>query len=189
MAMKKYKIGLGSCGGRAISTSIINAKDKRGAVIKYLESIGEEVTEEKISLYLPGAYEHIPKPRPKEEIMPLDHADIDRLTQICEDVVGIEESLMDGTISFEYDNLMSAMKPGHPAEILDNLFVDMYTSVCIKGKEPSRAKLEETLGHLRGFKKVFEVSELDKPIKELSEYIVVRKKAKSGNKQDTTAVY
>lgn len=64
--MKKYKIALGTCGGEVISTSIINAVDERDAVIKYLLSMNERITEEKIKQFLPGTYEHIPVPREKK---------------------------------------------------------------------------------------------------------------------------
>jgi len=63
--MKKFKVGLGTCGGRAIVSSVINANDKREAVIKFLQSTEEEVTEENINSYLPRTFEHIPKPRKK----------------------------------------------------------------------------------------------------------------------------
>lgn len=172
--MKKYKIALGTSGGRAISTSIINAQDERDAVIKYLQSIDEEVTDDKINQYLKGVYEHIPKPRNKDEIKPLKKANVKKLEAICEEVVDIEEGLMIGTIQFRYDNLMSAMKPGHPMEILDSLLANIYFTVT-GGKEPSIAKLEETLRNFKGFKNAFDVKEMNKPIKELSDYIKARK--------------
>lgn len=174
--MKKYKIGLGTCGGRAISTSIINANDEREAVIKYLLSIEEEATEEKINQYLPGVFEHIPKPR--NELKPMKRANVKKLEAICEEVVDIEEGLMCGSILFRYDNLMSAMKPGHPMEILDSLLANIYFTV-MSGKEPSMEKMEETLKNFRGFKTTFAVKEMNKPIKELSEYIKARKLGKA----------
>ncbi len=172
--MKKYKIGLGTCGGSAICTSIINAKDEKDAVIKYLESSGEEVTEEKIELYLKSVFEHIPKPRKTTEIKPMKRANIKKLEQICEEIVDIEEGLMIGSIMFKYDNLMSAMKAGHPMEILDGLLAKIYFTV-MGGKEPPMADLEVTLKNFRGFKKEFAVKEMSKPIKELDEYIKARK--------------
>lgn len=170
--MKKYKIGLGTCGGRAICTSIINANDKREAVIKYLQSIDEEVTEEKINQYLPGVFEHVPKPR--NEVKPLKRANIKQLSAICEKVVDIEEGLMFETIQYQYDNLMSALKPGHPMEILDSLLANIYFDV-MGGHEPPMEKMEETLKMFRGFKESFAVKEMGKPIKELDEYIKARK--------------
>ncbi len=171
--MKKYKINLGSCGGRSISTSIILANDEHEAVVKYLESIEEEITEEKIETYLKGVYEHVPKPRKKDEIKPLKRENVKELERICEEVIDIEEGLMFGTILFRYDNLMSAMKPGHPMEILDSILANIYFTVS-GGKEPSMAKMKETLKDFKGFKSAFDVKEMSKPIKELSDYIKAR---------------
>ena len=176
--MKKYKINLGTCGGRVINTSIINARDERDAVIKYLQNSDEEVTEEKINQYIKGVFEHIPKPRNTAEIKPLKRADVKKLETICEEVVDIEEGLMCGSISFKYDNLMSAMKAGHPMEILDSILANIYFTV-LSGKEPPMEKLEETLKNFRGFKTTFAVKEMNKPIKELSDYINGRKLGKA----------
>ncbi len=81
---------------------------------------------------------------------------------------------MFGTILFRYDNLMSAMKPGHPMEILDSLLANIYFTV-MGGKEPPMEKMEETLKDFKGFKSAFAVKEMSKPIKELSDYIKARK--------------
>jgi len=40
------------------------------------------------------------------------------LYDICMKIAHIENGLADGSISFTYDHLMAAMKPGHPADIL-----------------------------------------------------------------------
>ena len=101
-------------------------------------------------------------------------ADINKLDQICSDIAGVGMGLMEGTVSFSYDNLMSAMKCGHPCEILDEIFQDVYFSV-VQRKEPSMSKLEKTLRDLKKFKKAFEIKELDEPLKELAEYIKARK--------------
>ena len=119
----------------------------------------------------------------KSEIKPLKRASVKRLEQICQEVIDIEEGLMFGTIMFRYDNLMSAMKPGHPMEILDSLLANIYFTV-IGGKEPPMAKLEETLRNFKGFKKAFEVKEMNKPIKELSDYIKARKLGIASKKED-----
>lgn len=176
--MKKYKINLGTCGGRAINTSIISAENERDAVIKYLQGIDEEVTEEKINQYMKGVFEHIPKPRSTVDIKPLKRANVKTLNKICEEIVDIEEGLMFGSILFQYDNLMSAMKPGHPMEILDSLLANIYFTV-MGGKEPPMEKLEETLKNFKGFKTAFAVKEMNKPIKELSDYIKARKLGKA----------
>ena len=104
----------------------------------------------------------------------MKRASIKTLEKICEEVVDIEEGLMFGTITFRYDNLMSAMKPGHPMEILDSLLANIYFTV-MGGKEPPMEKMEETLKNFRGFKSAFAVKEMNKPIRELSDYIKARK--------------
>ena len=104
----------------------------------------------------------------------MKRASIKTLEKICEEVVDIEEGLMFGTIMFRYDNLMSAMKPGHPMEILDSLLANIYFTV-MGGKEPPMEKMEETLKNFRGFKSAFAVKEMNKPIRELSDYIKARK--------------
>ena len=114
------------------------------------------------------------KPKSTKEIKPLKRASVKTLEKICEEVVDIEEGLMFGTILFRYDNLMSAMKPGHPMEILDSLLANIYFTV-MGGKEPPMEKMEETLKNFKGFKSAFAVKEMSKPIKELSDYIKVRK--------------
>ena len=43
------------------------------------------------------------------------------LYDICTEIAEIEDGLYYGDIDFSYDNLMSAMKPGHPADILDDI--------------------------------------------------------------------
>ena len=92
------------------------------------------------------------------------------LYEICEDVIDIEEGLMLGTISFTYDNLMSAMKPGHPMEILDSILATIFFDVQA-GDEPPREKIKETLKGFKGFVRVFKVKELNGPIKDLTEYL------------------
>ncbi len=172
--MKQYKIGLGTCGGRAICTSIIKAHDEREAVIKYLESMNEDVTEENINTYIQSTFEHIPQPRKAKEIVPISEPDIEKLQDICGEVVDIEEGLMYGMIDFRYDNLMSAMKPGHPMEILDSILANIYFTIQ-RGNEPAIKDMEEILKKFKSFKSAFDVKEMNKPIKELSEYIKGRK--------------
>lgn len=92
------------------------------------------------------------------------------LFEICEDVINIEEGLMYETISFSYDNLMSAMKPGHPMDILDSMLTTIFFDVQA-GKEPPREKIEETIKDFKSFKKAFKVKEMDQPIKDLTNYL------------------
>lgn len=114
------------------------------------------------------------KTHKSNEIKPLKRASIKTLERICEEVIDVEEGLMFGTILFRYDNLMCAMKPGHPMEILDSILANIYFTV-MGGKEPSMDKMDETLKNFKGFKSAFQVKEMSKPIKELSDYIKARK--------------
>ena len=93
-----------------------------------------------------------------------------KLYDICETILTIEEGMMIGAISFEYDNLMSAMKPGHPMEFLDAILAQIYFDV-IDGKEPEIDTLKKVLKEFKEFKKAFKVKEMKVPIDALSAYI------------------
>lgn len=92
------------------------------------------------------------------------------LSEICEKVIAIEGGLLHGEITFEYDNLMSAMKGGHPMEILDDILANIFWDVQA-GKEPSEKALRKTLKEMKSFRRAFKVKELAEPIKLLEEYI------------------
>lgn len=92
------------------------------------------------------------------------------LEDICEEIIDVEEGLMIGTIPFSYDNLMSAMKLGHPMEILDAILALIYFDV-IAGRVPELAKVKTVYAQLQTFKACFKVSELEKPLNELADYI------------------
>ncbi len=176
--MKKYKIVLGNKSEKDKKIPIISADNEREAVIKFLQSSDEEVTEEKISQYMSCVHEFVPKSGNKPDIKPLTEPDVKRLEKICENVVDIEEGLMYGTIPFTYDNLMSAIKPGDPMEILDSLLANIYF-IVMSGKEPPIQKLEETLKNFKGYKNAFQVKEMSEPIKDLEDYIRARKLGES----------
>jgi hypothetical protein len=91
------------------------------------------------------------------------------LSEICAEIAEIERKLDYGEITFSYDNLMCAMKPGHPVEILDDVLATIYYDV-IAGKTPDIKKVKKTLSGLVSFQRTFKV-DLKKPIKELKEYI------------------
>lgn len=93
-----------------------------------------------------------------------------KLEKICEKIIDIEEGLMMGTISFSYDNLMSAIKPGHPMEILDSILAQIYFDV-IADRTPELDKIKTVHAQLKEFKACFKVSKLAKPIRELAAYI------------------
>jgi hypothetical protein len=91
------------------------------------------------------------------------------LYDICHRIGEIEEKLMYGEIEFSYDKLMSAMKCGHPAEILDDVLSIIGWDV-FAGKEPPIEKVEETLEGLKTFQATFKVN-LKGIIKDLNEYL------------------
>ena len=100
------------------------------------------------------------------------------LNEICRMFAEIEECLMYGEISFSYDNLMCAVKPGHPADILDEILGTIYWDV-LANKEIPISTLKSTLADFKEFKKAFKVKELKKPIEELSLYIKNQKEAEN----------
>ena len=95
------------------------------------------------------------------------------LYDICKSIAEVEEGLAYGEIEFVYDNLMSAMKPGHPADILDDILSIIGFDV-FKGKTPEREKIEEVYTLLKNFKDCFKVSELNLAIKSLEKYLYAR---------------
>ena len=92
------------------------------------------------------------------------------LYDICMEIAEVERKLDEGEIPFSYDNLMSAMKVGHPVEILDEILATIYYDVVLAGKTPPMEKVKETLSGLKRYQRTFKV-DLKKPIKELEEYI------------------
>lgn len=92
------------------------------------------------------------------------------LEDICEKIIDVEEGLMLGTISFSYDNLMASMKLGHPMEILDSILAQIYFDV-INGRTPDLGKVQSVHKQLITFKTCFNVKQLEKPIKEMGNYI------------------
>jgi hypothetical protein len=91
------------------------------------------------------------------------------LFEICNDIAIIEEKLINGEIEFSYGKLMSAMKAGHPADILDDILSIIGWDVYA-GKEPPVEKVKETLSKLQSFQKTFKV-DLKEQIKNLKEYV------------------
>lgn len=96
-----------------------------------------------------------------------------KLYDICKEIAVIEDKLIYGEIDFSYDKLMSAMKAGHPADILDDILSVIGWDV-FAGKEPAIEKVEETLKGLKNFQKTFKV-DMKQIIKNLKEYIDERK--------------
>lgn len=92
------------------------------------------------------------------------------LKDICQELIAIEEGLDCGTIEFTYDNLSSAMKCGHPADIFGSIIAEIFWDIQA-GKEPERDKVDSVLKGLKRFKRSFKVKELSKPIKNLELYL------------------
>lgn len=95
------------------------------------------------------------------------------LYDICKEIAVIEDKLVYGEIEFSYNKLMSAMKAGHPADILDDILSIIGWDV-FAGKEPPIEKVEETLKRLKGFQSTFKV-DMKQIINNLKEYIDERK--------------
>ena len=84
----------------------------------------------------------------------------------------IENGLAYGEIMFSFDNMMSAFKPGHPVDILDDIFGNIGNELYFDpDADIDKDELEEVLHNLKEFKKAFKVKELRKPIKELELYL------------------
>lgn len=77
---------------------------------------------------------------------------------------------MYGKISFTYPKLMSVLKPGHPADLLDGV-LSMVGWDVFEGKEIELSRVEEWLEALKSFKDDFEIEELSGPIEHIEEYI------------------
>ena len=97
-----------------------------------------------------------------------------KLIDICGEFVDVEEGLMEGTISFEFDRLRSAMGASHPAEVLNSILEEVYMEAVI-GKEPPLKKVEKMMRDLKSFKEAFDVAEIEEPLKDLAEYLKARK--------------
>ncbi len=94
------------------------------------------------------------------------------LLSICMDIAMIENGLAEGRIPFSYDNLMSAMKPGHPADILDDIFCDVGDALYYDfAAEIPTERLQQLLSDLEEFKACFNVDRLQGPIDDLKEYL------------------
>ena len=91
------------------------------------------------------------------------------IEQICNDLAEITEKLIYGEISFSYDNLASAMKPGHPGEILDDIISIIGWDV-LEGKEPPLENVKQTLAGLEDFQLTYNV-DLKNPIMNLKKYV------------------
>ena len=92
------------------------------------------------------------------------------LEEICHEVADIIEGLFCGEISFNYDNLMSAMKPGHPGDLLDDVLGEIGWDV-FAGKDVELDRVKEWIKDLKRFKSAFKIKELAAPIKHAQNYV------------------
>lgn len=99
----------------------------------------------------------------------IEGEEMEELYTTCKEIAEIEEKLYTGEITFEYGKLMSAMKPGHPSEILDDILSIIGWDVFAK-KDPPLSKVKETIGGLKRFQRTFKV-DLKKQIKSLEDYV------------------
>lgn len=104
------------------------------------------------------------------------------LYDICQEVAKIEEGLIYGEISFEYDKLMCVMKPGHPAELLDNVLSEVGWD-AFEGKPVELDRVKEWAKDLKSFKSAFKIKELSAPIKHAQAYIKEQENESSTEKE------
>lgn len=92
------------------------------------------------------------------------------LKEICKQVAEIEMELAQGGIDYSCDNLASAMKPGAPADLLDDI-LSMVGWDVFAGKEIEKERVSEWKEALEGFRNDFQIKELDEPIVHIREYL------------------
>lgn len=92
------------------------------------------------------------------------------INEICTSILDVEKGLLEGKINFTFDNLACAMKYDHPGWELDDILAEIFFDARA-GKEPEREKVENVLKGLKRFKRAFKIKELNKPIKDLTQYL------------------
>ena len=97
------------------------------------------------------------------------------LYDIFKEIADVDNGLAEGRVKFTMDNLMMAMCPGHPADLLDDLIFEIGEQLFV---DPSANieldKIKEFSKDLKRFRSAYKIKELAKPIKELKEYIEAR---------------
>ena len=102
------------------------------------------------------------------------------LNEICSEIAELEQQMLWGEIEFSYDNLMSAMKPGHPAELLDEVLSEIGWDV-FSNKPVSADRVITWIKHLKSFKRAFKVKVLSAPIKHAEQYLKEQEAKEDGN--------
>ncbi len=92
------------------------------------------------------------------------------LQDICQEIAAIEEGMLYGKIPFTVDNLMCAMKPGHPAYLLDDILSELSWD-AMEGKEVAPERVKAWVKELKSFRRAFKVKELAAPIRHAEEYL------------------
>ena len=107
------------------------------------------------------------------------------LYDICLEIARVENGLADGYIRFSIsddDKWIYALKPGHPADLLDDILSPVGNKLCIHPNAviptPDLQKMLENLG---GFAGAFGVKELAEPIAHLRAFIAEREAQEHGN--------
>ncbi len=67
------------------------------------------------------------------------------LYEICSELAQIENGLAFGEIKFNYGAMMCTMKPGHPADLLDDIFCEVGNAVYTNPKAEVETNLLEEL--------------------------------------------
>ena len=110
------------------------------------------------------------------------------LYDICKEIAQVENGLAYGQIQFCYDNMMCAMKPGHPADILDDIFGDVGNELYLNHDAAiPMPRIKKLRKDLKEFSKDFKISELDSVIRDLDTIIggedLKKKRSRPKNKR------
>lgn len=92
------------------------------------------------------------------------------LQEICSEIAEVEQGLENGNVQFTYSKLMRAMKPGHPADLLDDI-LSMVAWDVEAGKVIETDRVKQWADALTDFAEEFNIEELDAPIQHITEYI------------------
>ena len=107
------------------------------------------------------------------------------LYDICLEIARVENDLADGYIRVNIsddDKWIYALKPGHPADILDDIFGSVGNELCYNPSAIiATSDLQEMLEELEGFSGAFGVKELAEPIENLRKFIAEREAQENGN--------
>lgn len=95
---------------------------------------------------------------------------MEKLKIIFQELSSIADGMTSGRISFSVDKVSSAMKCGHPGDMLSEMVGYFLFSFTPEDEVPAD-QLEIFLKDLKRFKRSFKVKELSVPIKALEEHL------------------